>query len=227
MEKQHQLKYDSKLIKTTIPEVVSAFNNEAVVKDNIALDTLRFIGKIYEDAGKLNQFIDTLIAGLIGDSVLIANTLYVLKFVVQEYTGNMSIETLKFMVEQVLEFVVSSKRNEVTASLHFLIVFVKCLPTALVANHLTLIVKSLSLMAQDTKRHCRLTIGFLFKKLCKKFTPEVIIKMVPGSDEVSHKRLKKIRKELSRSKRKSHESKNKDDDSDAEEMENLEKKSVT
>lgn len=92
-------------------------------------------------------------------------------------------------------------------------------------QHLPLIVKALTLMIPDTKRHSRLTVGYLYKKLCKKFTAEEIIKMVPGSDELTHKRLKKIRKELARSKDKS-DTKEKEDDSD-DEFENLEKKSIT
>lgn len=91
--------------------------------------------------------------------------------------------------------------------------------------------KSLSAMAKDTKRYCRIQIGYLLKKLCKRFTAEELIKFVPGDDEVTHRRLKKIRKQMRRDTRKKlNEEKDKngdDDDSDDEFIAGLEKKSVT
>lgn len=92
--------------------------------------------------------------------------------------------------------------------------------------------KSLSAMVKDTKRYCRIQIGYLLKKLCKRFTAEELIKFVPGDDEVTHRRLRKIRKQLRRDNRKkqTEEAAGKDSDDDASEDEfvaGLEKKSVT
>lgn len=87
-------------------------------------------------------------------------------------------------------------------------------------------------MVKDTKRYCRIQIGYLLKKLCKRFTAEELIKFVPGDDEVTHRRLRKIRKQLRRDNRKkqTEEAAGKDSDDDASEDEfvaGLEKKSVT
>lgn len=91
-------------------------------------------------------------------------------------------------------------------------------------------------MVPDTKRHCRLLVGYTLKRLCKRFGPEEIVKLVPGNDEVTHKRLKKIRKELARAKRNklADQKKNKkgaveeeDDDEDEDLAGHLEKKSLT
>lgn len=89
--------------------------------------------------------------------------------------------------------------------------------------------KSLSAMAKDTKRYCRIQIGYLLKKLCKRFTAEELIKFVPGDDEVTHKRLKKIRKQMRRETRQklSGDKDKNDDDSEDEFVAGLEKKSVT
>lgn len=91
--------------------------------------------------------------------------------------------------------------------------------------------KSLSAMAKDTKRYCRIQIGYLLKKLCKRFTAEELIRFVPGDDEVTHRRLKKIRKQLRRDNRKKQSEDNAkdsdDDGSDEEFVPGLEKKSVT
>lgn len=87
-------------------------------------------------------------------------------------------------------------------------------------------------MVKDTKRYCRIQIGYLLKKLCKRFTAEELIKFVPGDDEVTHRRLRKIRKQLRRDNRKkqTEEAAGKNSDDDASEDEfvaGLEKKSVT
>lgn len=233
LEKKSTIVVKSKIVKISISEALASFNNEAVIKDGIAYNLLRSVGKIYEEAEKLNEFVDAVMAGLVGDSQLISNTITALKFLVQEFAEYLTIDTLQFILEQVLEFVVSNQRAEVNASLHFLVVFVKILPSAFVANHIRLIMKSINLMIQDTRRHCRLVLAYLLKKLCKKFTAEEIIKMVPGSDEMLHKKLRNIRKEMNRTKKNRLENAKKrvkggaaDDDSDDELM-NIEKKTET
>lgn len=232
LEKVPTVDTKRKLVKISISEVLASFNNEAVMKDGIAYNLLRIVGKIYEDAEKLSEFVDAVMAGLVGDNQLVSNTITALKFIVQEFAENLTIDTLKFIMEQVLEFVVSNQRNEVNASLHFLVIFVKILPVPFVATNLRMIMKALTLMVHDTRRHCRLILAYLLKKLCRKFTPEEIIKLVPGSDEVLHKKLRNIRKEMSRAKRNRLEnarkkSKGGDDDDSDDEYLNLEKKSMT
>lgn len=222
----------SKMIKIAISEALAGFNNEAVIKDGIAYNLLRTVAKIFNDNEKLSEFVDSIMVGLVGsDHQLISNTIFALKFTLQEFGEHMSIDTLKFMLDQVLEFLVSSQRNEANASLYFIAAFVKLLPAAFVANHLSLIMKAISLMADDCRRHSRQVMGYLMKKLCKRFTPEEIIKLVPGTDEVLHKRLKVIRKQMSKAKRNQlDQNKNrskKDEDSDDDDLLNVEKKSVT
>lgn len=51
--------------------------------------------------------------------------------------------------------------------------------------------RSLSAMTKDTKRYCRIQIGYFLKKLCKRFTTEELARFVPGDDEVTHRRLKR------------------------------------
>lgn len=84
-------------------------------------------------------------------------------------------------------------------------------------------------MVPDTKRYCRLHVGYILKKLCKKFSSEEIVKLVPGNDEITHKKLKNIRKQLSRQKRQKLANDNdKDGSSDEDDVTNgLEKKSQT
>ncbi|XP_067614475.1 RRP12-like protein [Eurosta solidaginis] len=74
----------------------------------------------------------------------------------------------------------------------------------------------MSAMAKDTKRFCRIQIGYLLKKLCKRFTAEELIKFVPGNVKITHRRLKKKWKQMRRENRKYLNEKDKNDDGDSE-----------
>lgn len=56
-------------------------------------------------------------------------------------------------------------------------------------------------MTEDTKRHFRLKCRDILDRLVRKFGYEVIVKLIPESDEVMHKRLKNIRKIQTRKKK--------------------------
>lgn len=82
-------------------------------------------------------------------------------------------------------------------------------------------------MVPDSKRFCRVQYGYILTKLCKKFGANEIVKLVPGNDEVTHKRLKRIRKLLSREQRQKTSAKDSDDDGSEDETGGLERKSYT
>lgn len=218
IERQDNITLDNALIMRTIPELIVAFNHGAIKqeiqteneqqdntehkkKENVALNLIIKIGEICKEDGKLNEFVDTLIAGFGGDSVLISNTILTLKGVVAHFVLNLTVSTLQFVLEQVLAFLVGKNRNEVEASVKFLNTFVRVLPAQFVALHLQTIVRSVSAMVPDTKRYCRKEIKIILEKLCRRFTAEEVIKLVPGNDELTHKKLKNIRKAQNRAKR--------------------------
>lgn len=152
---------------------------------------------------KLNEFLEILMAGLEAESddTIISNTIQVLRAILQNLTEHLSLSCLNSVLEQVLAQLVTGSRQKVKASVDFMIVFTKVLPASYVANHLPEIVKVMSAMRPDTKRFFRKQLGFIYKRLCKRFTPDEIVKLVPGNDEITHKKLKNIRKALSRAKR--------------------------
>lgn len=88
-------------------------------------------------------------------------------------------------------------------------------------------------MTKDTKRFCRIQIGYLLRKLCKAFAIDDLLKFVPSHDEITQRRLRKIRKQINRENRKSqYDDAAKDsDDSESNDpinlLNGLEKKSVT
>lgn len=151
----------------------------------------------------MNDLIDVLMTGLDADAddTVISNTIQVLQAILQNLSKDLGLDCLNTMLEQVLAELVSASRQKVKASLGFLLTFIKILPASYVANHLPNIVRTMSAMKPDTKRFYRKHLGFAYKRLCKRFTPEEIIKLVPGNDEITHKKLKNIRKSLSRMKR--------------------------
>lgn len=148
------------------------------------------------------------------DDAVISNTVQVLQAILQHFTEHLSLNCLNSILEQVLAQLITGSRQKVKAAIEFVMSFIKILPASFVANHLPNIVKTLSAMKPDTKRFYRKQLGLIYNRLCKRFTPEEIIKLVPGNDEITHKKLKNIRKALSRTKRQKLVEKHESDDDD-------------
>ena len=68
-------------------------------------------------------------------------------------------------------------------------------------------------MTEDCKRHFRLKVRDILTKLIRKYGYDVVISLIPASDEVMHKRLKNIRKVETR-KQKNKQDSGKDDEDD-------------
>lgn len=152
------------------------------------------------------------------DDMVISNTIHVLQVILQHFTADLTLNCLNSILEQVLAQLITGSRQKVKAAIGFLLVFIKILPASYIANHLPNIIKAMSAMKPDTKRFYRKQLGFAYKRLCKRFTPEEICKLVPGNDEITHKKLKNIRKALARSQRqKASERVESDDDVDDDE----------
>lgn len=154
--------------------------------------------------------------GLDGEAhdTVISNSIQVLKAILQHFTEHLTLTSLNEILKQILSQLVTGSRQKVKAAVEFLSIFTKILPASYVANHLPEIVKAMSAMVPDTKRFFRKQLGFIYKRLCKRFTPEEIVKLVPGNDEITHKKLKNIRKALSRAKRQKAANESKDDSDD-------------
>lgn len=223
----------------TIPEIVMSFNQPGKKpKENIALKLLLKIGTVhqvritfyfvsengvhifnfkninFQNANKLTDLTELIMAGLDleADDVLISNTIQVLNALLQNFTQHLTLNVLNLILEQVLAQLITGSRQKVKTAIGFLMTFIKILPASYVANHLPNIVKTMSAMKPDTKRFYRKQLGFTYKRLCKRFTPEEIVKLVPGNDEITHKKLKNIRKALARSLRRKEIDKSDSDD---------------
>ncbi|EDW82837.1 uncharacterized protein Dwil_GK24935 [Drosophila willistoni] len=202
LECRSNLTHNDQLVMKAIPEGVLNYKEFSTRKEPIAEQLIKFIANLYQEAGKINDFVDILTAGFTGDESLITNTILAYRAVLQQQGQYLTVATLEFLMQQITVFLVQKSRNQAEAAVAFLITFIKVLPIPLVANHLETIMRSLSAMTKDTKRYCRIQIGYFLKKLCKRFTTEELARYVPGDDEVTHRRLKKIRKQMRRDTRK-------------------------
>ncbi|KAH8271127.1 hypothetical protein KR018_000867 [Drosophila ironensis] len=228
LEGRSNLAYNDQLVMKAIPEAVLNYKELSTSKEQVAEQLIKFIALLYQNAGKINDFVDILTAGFTGDESMITNTILALRAVLQDQGQHLTVATLEFVLQQVSVFLVQKSRNQAEAAVVFLITFIKVMPIPLVANHLETIMRSLSAMMKDTKRYCRIQIGYFLKKLCKRFTTEELARFVPGDDEVTHRRLKKIRKQMRRDTRKKQNEEAQDDSSDEEELVGgLEQKSYT
>ncbi|KAH8336109.1 hypothetical protein KR074_003291 [Drosophila pseudoananassae] len=227
LEGRSNLTYNDQLVMKTIPEAVLNYKEFSTRKEQVAEQLIKFIAQLYQDAGKINDFVDILTAGFTGDESLITNTILAFRAVLQQQGQHLTVATLEFVLQQVSVFLVQKSRNQSEAAVAFLITFIKVMPIPLVANHLETIMRSLSAMTKDTKRYCRIQIGYFLKKLCKRFTTEELARFVPGDDEVTHRRLKKIRKQMRRDTRKKQNEEAQADSSDEELVGGLQQKSYT
>lgn len=147
------------------------------------------------------------------DDTLVSNTINVLHALLPNFTQHLTqMSSMNSILEQILAQLVTGSRQKAGAALGFLMAFIKLLPASYVANHLPDIVRAMSAMRPDTKRVNRKQLKFTYVRLCKRFTSEEIVKLVPGNDETTHKVLKNIRKALARSKRQKAEQKGDLDD---------------
>ncbi|BFG01171.1 RRP12-like protein [Drosophila madeirensis] len=229
LECRSNLAHNDQLVMKAIPEAVLNYKEFSTRKEQVAEQLIKFIAQLYQEAEKINDFMDILTAGFAGDESLITNTILAFRAVLQQQGQHLTVATLEFILQQVSVFLVQKSRYQSEAAVAFLITFIKVMPIPLVANHLETIMRSLSAMTKDTKRYCRIQIGYFLKKLCKRFTTEELASYVPGDDEITHRRLKKIRKQMRRDTRKkqSEEAAAQADSSDDELVGGLEQKSQT
>ncbi|KAI8033573.1 RRP12-like protein isoform X1 [Drosophila gunungcola] len=227
MECRSNLVYNDQLVMKAIPEAVLNYKEFSTRKEQVAEQLIKSITQLYQDAGKINDFVDILTAGFTGDESLVTNTILAFRAVLQQQGQHLTVATLEFVLQQVSVFLVQKSRNQSEAAVAFLITFIKVMPIPLVSNHLETIMRALSAMTKDTKRYCRIQIGYFLKKLCKRFSTEELARFVPGDDDVTHRRLKKIRKQMRRDTRKKQNEEAQADSSDEELGGGLEQKSYT
>lgn len=127
-----------------IPEAVLNYKEFSTRKEQVAEQLIKQIVNLYQEAGKINEFVDILTAGFTGDESLITNTILAFRAVLQQQGQHLTVSTLEFVLEQISVFIVQKSRHQAEAAVAFLITFIKVMPIPLVANHLETIVSASS-----------------------------------------------------------------------------------
>lgn len=192
---------DSELVRQCITETVLCFPNNPEKPNQLCTEMIKTMGNIFSNQGKLDEFIELVLIGFTSDATdLLIKTIWSINSILQLFSNSIDSETLNFVLENVYTSVQSSNRMEAKSALCTLYTFAKHIPRATLTTQLEVLVKTISKMVPDTKRFCRLPYGHLLKKLCQYYSVQEITRLVPGNDLVTHKRLKKIRKELNKAK---------------------------
>lgn len=123
-----------------IPEAVLNYKEFSTRKEPVAEQLISLIANLYQEATKINEFVDILTAGFTGDESLITNTILTFRAVLQHQGQHLTIATLEFVLQQVSVFLVQKSRNQAEAAVAFLITFIKVMPIPLVSNYLETIV---------------------------------------------------------------------------------------
>lgn len=125
-----------------IPEAVLSYKEFSTRKEQVAEQLIKQIATLYQEAGKINEFVDILTAGFTGDESLTTNTILAFRAVLQQQGQHLTVSTLEFVLQQVSVFLVQKSRHQAEAAVAFLITFIKVMPIPLVANHLETIVST-------------------------------------------------------------------------------------
>ncbi|XP_012287618.1 RRP12-like protein isoform X2 [Orussus abietinus] len=189
----------TKLFKEILPEVVlctKVLNERCRTSAFQLLNTMAEI--LLDDEELFKEYIDMLAAGLGGSPSYCSATLLALASITYKYNGALGVQTIQEIVEKVSGLLTVPTREIVLSALSYIKVYLTVIPLTIVAPSLPSIMKALSGMTDDCKRHFRQKVRDLLIKLVRKFGIEAVTNLIPSNDAVMHKRIKNIRKVQSR-----------------------------
>ncbi|KAJ9588968.1 hypothetical protein L9F63_017728 [Diploptera punctata] len=188
------------ILKQIIPEAILCCKDINERCRTAAFNLLVEIGKLMlADSDKsqediIREYLRLLMAGLAGSPTLITATILALARAVHEYKDIMPFDLVQLVLENVCLLMTTSTREIVSSSLSFVKMFLTTFSYDEVVQEISTIVKSLTGMTEDCKRHFRVPTRNLLDRLVRKFGYDVISSMVPKSDESTQKRLNNLRK---------------------------------
>ncbi|XP_074031653.1 RRP12-like protein [Leptinotarsa decemlineata] len=201
IQAQPQLNHNSGLIKSVIPEVVLCCKDVNERCRATAYELLNNIGNVFMEHDKMQEFVTLLVAGLAGSAQLMSCTVLALASVLHNFSGALGMDNIRFIMENICTLAASATREVVASCLSFVKVYMTTLPSPMVASSLELIMKTLTGMTDDCKRHFRLKTRDILDRLVRKYGCDSLTPFVPHTDVVMYKRLKNLRKLNARKKR--------------------------
>ncbi|XP_052752082.1 RRP12-like protein [Galleria mellonella] len=192
---------DSKLLKSAVAESVVCTKDINSKCRQCAFNVISCVGnKLKTQEGGMRGFLSLLLSGLSAPLPrIVSATLRSIASALFNFSEDMGLETVQDLLEKVAEQMQTNNREIVAASLSFIKVYTKVIPSEVLAGSLPIIFKALCTMSDDCKRHSRLEIGYFLTKMVRKYGADTIEKLV--NDEVMLRRLRNIRKMENRRKR--------------------------
>lgn len=142
-----------------------------------------------------------LLAGLVGSPSLAGNTILAITALAYTFKDLMPSDMLELLVSNMCVQLVCHTREIVSACLSFIKSILTMFSIQVMSTHVDSIVKALCNMQHDCQRKYRLQTKYLFDKLMRKFGADRIMALVPRDDDILQKRLRNLRKEVSRRQR--------------------------
>ncbi|XP_063628336.1 RRP12-like protein [Cydia splendana] len=194
---------ESKLLKSAIAESVICTRDINSKCRQCAFNLINCIGDVLKtQEGGMRSFLDLILSGLSAPLPrIVSATLRALASALFHLSEDMSLEIVQELLETAATQIMSGNREVAAAALSFLKVYTKVLPTDVLAGSLPLIIKTLSSMPEDCKRHSRLEIGYFLTRMIRKYGADTVEKLIPQEDEVMFRRLRNLRKLDNRKKR--------------------------
>ncbi|KAM3963785.1 LOW QUALITY PROTEIN: RRP12-like protein [Aphomia sociella] len=205
---------ESKLLKSAIAESVVCTKDINSKCRQCAFNVINCVGnKLKTQQEGMQAFISLLTSGLSAPLPrIVSSTLRAVASALYNFSEDMGLEAVQGLLEKVAEQMQTNNREIVAASLSFVKVYTKVIPTDVLAGSLPIIFKSLCSMSDDCKRHSRLEIGYFLTRMVRKYGADTVEKLI--NDEVMLRRLRNIRKMENRRKRMKDGQKDQDSDSE-------------
>ncbi|KAI5692244.1 hypothetical protein M8J76_011259 [Diaphorina citri] len=163
------------------------------------------IFELKQEAG-LCMFIDNLSVGLQGNPKIASASILALASVTHHCRNFLvGTESLSTLLSNILILLTSNTREIVGSCLSFIKLLLTSFHKDDNAPHVPAIVREISSMVQDCKRHFRIKIKDIFVRLLRKYGDDVIFHMIPTHDAALVKQVKnmiKIRRRKSKDKQK-------------------------
>ncbi|XP_015188841.1 PREDICTED: RRP12-like protein [Polistes dominula] len=185
----------SKFLQAIIPEAILCVKDINQRCRTSAYQLIHAIADVFlQKSSNLEEYMKMLIIGLAGEPKCCSCTLLVLASMIYHYNDSIEKETSEEMLQHACSLAISPTREIAESALSYIKVFISITSNDLIAKQLQKIVKTLTDMNDNCKRHFRQKVRDIFTKLIRKFSIKVISPMIPTSDVILHKRLKNINK---------------------------------
>lgn len=193
--KMHPQLEKTKFLQAIVPEAVLCIKDINEKCRSAAYQLLIAIGQRFlEKPEYLKDYTAMLMVGIGGKLKYCSATLLALASITYHYNGALGIQTITEILDSVCTILTSPSREIVEAALSYVKVYINIMPSPVVASALTQIVKALSQMNDDCKRHFRQKVRDILAKFIRKYGIGTISSIVPTSDTILQKRLKNINK---------------------------------